>query len=152
MSIRHLLPAMALTVALLACATAAKAQYEQRDCYMFGFAASFSDSTVYITDIQHVDSAYFGHHNGFLYGRDQYSNQLRDYLAAKGFPNPTCITAFSRKKKDIEKEFLKIKRRYTKDGGFTFKQIAPTEFSFVARKPDPSVLVVNGGGQGKGKE
>ena len=35
--------------------------------YLYGFAASFNDSTVYFTDIQEVDSAVIDR-SGFLYG------------------------------------------------------------------------------------
>ena len=63
--------------------------------YLFGFAASFNDSTVYFTDIQEIDSAWVDDKTNFLHDRDQYSYQLRDYLAEKFEPNRTCITTFA---------------------------------------------------------
>ena len=48
--------------------------------YMYGFAASFNDSTVYFTDIQEMDSVWTNTKTGFLYSRDNYSYQLRDHL------------------------------------------------------------------------
>lgn len=150
MNTRHYVSALAMT-ALFMMPLGMNAQYVQKDCYMFGFAASFSDSTVYITDIQHIDSSYVGRHNKFLYGRDQYSYQLRDYLKEKGFVNPTCITSFSTNQKEIEKKYLKLKRRYIKNGGYNFKYISVSEFNFSPQRPDPNVMVVNGGSQGRGK-
>ena len=46
--------------------------------YMFGFAASFNDSTVYFTNVQTVDSAWMDTKTKFLLGRDNYSYQLRN--------------------------------------------------------------------------
>lgn len=151
MNTRHYLSRWTMAAFMLLAAVGAKAQYVQKDCYMFGFAASFSDSTVYITDIQHIDSAYVGRHNKFLYDRDQYSYQLRDYLKGQGFLNPTCITTFSMSQKEIEKKYLKLKRRYIKDGGYSIKYVSASEFSFNPQRPDPSVMAVNGGSQGREK-
>lgn len=47
--------------------------------YIAGVSASFSDSLVYFTDIQYVDSAMVGG-DGLLVGRAQYSIQLKEYL------------------------------------------------------------------------
>ena len=46
--------------------------------YVFGIAASFNDSVVYITDIQQVDSAWMATKTKFLLGRNNYSNQLKE--------------------------------------------------------------------------
>ena len=52
--------------------------------YAFGFAASFNDSTVYFTEIHEVDSVWINEKNKFLLNRNDYSNQLKGYLDAKG--------------------------------------------------------------------
>ncbi len=57
-----------------------QAKNEAKTAYIFGFASSFNDSTVYFTDVQKVDSAYFTRKNKFLVSRENYSYQLRDYL------------------------------------------------------------------------
>ena len=44
--------------------------------YMFGFAASFNDSTIYITDIQEIKGAYVAERTKFLVNRDENSYQL----------------------------------------------------------------------------
>lgn len=55
--------------------TTAKGKMEPR--YVFGFSASFADSTVYFTDIQKLDSTWIDTKSKFLLGREQYSSQLK---------------------------------------------------------------------------
>lgn len=83
-----------------------------KDAYLFGMSASFSDSTVYITDIQKVYPAYFAPKTKFLYNRDGFSSQLKAYMKGLGVEHPTCITFYSQNKKKLEKKYAKIKRRY----------------------------------------
>jgi hypothetical protein len=101
--------------------------------YMFGFASSFNDSTVCFTDIQTVDSAYIDSKTKFLYSRENYSYQLRDYLKGKGFITPTCITIFTLKRKDIEKRLAKMRKRYS-NGKYIVKDIKSPEFTYQAVK------------------
>ena len=86
--------------------------------YLYGFSASFKDSVVYFTDIQELENVSVAERTGFLYGRDSYSNQLREYLAEKGQPFRTCIVSFAFDRKHIEKKYLKLKSKYTKKGNF----------------------------------
>lgn len=82
--------------------------------YMFGFIANFSDSLVYFTDIQAVDSVWYDSKNKFLLGRSSYSNQLREYFAnTLNQPHRTCIVIFALTRKKIEKKYLKLKKQYT---------------------------------------
>ena len=82
--------------------------------YMFGFIANFSDSLVYFTDIQTVDSVWYDTKSKFLLGRSSYSNQLREYFANKlNQPHRTCIVIFALTRKEIEKKYLKLKKQYT---------------------------------------
>ena len=113
----------------------------QTKVFMYGFAASFNDSIVYITDIQTIDSAWVDSRTGFLYSRNNYSYQLRDFLQRIGVEHPTCITAFAIKRKDIEKKYLSIKKRYTTKGKFTIKYIEVKDFQYRPMIPNPSELV-----------
>ena len=82
--------------------------------YMFGFAASFNDSIVHFTDIQTVDSVWIDQKTQFMLGRENYSYQLRDYLADKlQMPHRTCVVIYNQDRQKLEKEFLKMKRIYT---------------------------------------
>ena len=106
---------IALALAIVAISSlAAQAKVEPTTAYMFGFASSFNDSTVYITSVQKVDSVYLSHKNLFLEGRDNYSFQLRDYLESIGEPKRTCIVVFDRNFKKAEKKWAKLYERYTK--------------------------------------
>ena len=58
----------------------AKDAYKAVKVYMFGFSASFNDSTVNFTDIQAVDAYVENNHTHFLVNRDEYSYQLRYYM------------------------------------------------------------------------
>lgn len=99
--------------------------------YAFGFSASFNDSVVYISDIQEIDSVWVTTRNNFLVNRYSYSNQLRDFLAEKRHDaDRTCIISFAFKKKDIEKKYIKLKQRYTKNGDFEVKTLTNADFLF----------------------
>ena len=101
---------------------------------MFGFSASFNDSTVCFTDIQEVDSAYLDSKTGFLYSRENYSYQLRDYLLKQGFTTPTCITVFARSRKDIDQKYAKMRKRYTDAARYIIKDIKEPDFTYQAIK------------------
>lgn len=102
--------------------------------YMFGFAASFNDSTVCFTDIQEVDSAYIDSKTRFLYSRENYSYQLRDYLEEQGVNTPTCITVFAFSRKEIEKKYARLRRRYTDSGKYIVKEVSAPSFVYQAIK------------------
>lgn len=116
----------------LVLSTTAKAENKQQNVYAYGFAASFNDSTVYITEVQTLDTAWLEKKTNFLLSRDNYSYQLRDYLAAKGEKYRTCIISFSTKQKNINKKYKKLIARYTnpKKGNFVIKYLKADEFSF----------------------
>jgi len=80
--------------------------------YMFGFAASFNDTIVHFTEVQAVDSVWMDSKKNFLLGREFYSGQLREYLAAQQMPQRTCIVVFSKDLKKLQKKYLKMKKLY----------------------------------------
>ena len=89
--------------------------------YIFGFSASFTDSVVYITDIQQLDSAYIETKYDFLMDRAVYSDQLQTYLeAVKQMPNSTCAVFFHTKKSKLIEEYDKMLKELT-DGSFKFQ-------------------------------
>ena len=96
---------------------------------MAGVSASFTDSLVYFTDIQFLDSALVDG-KGFLVGRSQYSVQLKDYLETKeGGKNRTCFMFFNLKKNKLQKELQKLKEKYNKGKNMVLKDVNP-EFKF----------------------
>lgn len=98
--------------------------------YIYGFSASFKDSIVYFTDIQELENVSVAERTNFLYSRDTYSNQLRDYLAGKDQPLRTCIVSYAFDRKHIEKKYLKLKYKYTKKGNFDIRYLKSDEFKF----------------------
>lgn len=108
--------------------------------YICGFATSFNDSTVYFTDIQYMDSTYTDSKTGFLYSRDNYSYQLRGHMQKNGVANPTCITFFSKKRKDVEKKYAALKKRYATKGRYDVKYLLASDFAFTPILPDESEM------------
>lgn len=123
-----------LSLALIVVSLTAFAANKPARVYMFGFAASFNDSTVCFTDIQEVDSAYIDSKTKFLYSRENYSYQLRDYLEEQGFNTPTCITVFAFSRKEIEKKYAHFRRRYTDSGKYIVKEVSAPSFVYQAIK------------------
>ncbi|HEY9543180.1 hypothetical protein [Prevotella sp.] len=100
--------------------------------FLFGFASSFNDSTVYLTNIQEVDAIWVDSKSKFLYSKENYSYQLRDHLKDNGMSTPTCVTIFATKRKDIEKKYIALRKRYTssKKQNFIVKYLSDTDFQF----------------------
>lgn len=118
--------------ALLLAAMAIDAKPLKTNClYMFGFSASFKDSVVYVTDIQQVEGAWIDHKTKFLLGRDQYSIQLKEYLEqSMQQQGRICMVIFATKKKEAEKKYLKLMKKYTK--GYDVRYLNAPEFKFMA--------------------
>lgn len=123
-----------LTLTLAPTQMAAKKKVEDK-MYMFGFSASFKDSTVFFTDVQEVEKVWFDTKDKFLLGREFYSTQLKDYLSKKRqLPARTCIVMFDRNQKKAEKKLLKMKRLYTvkAKGKYEVQYLGPEDFKFHA--------------------
>ncbi len=129
-----------LCLAMLLAVTAANAVEKPTKIYIYGFSASFNDSTIYLTDIMEVDSAWINTKNKFLYGRSSYSYQLKTYLQEQGVATPTCIVSYATSRKDAEKKYVKLKKKYTdsKGEGFIVKYIPATDFKFHSVSADSS--------------
>lgn len=103
--------------------------------YMAGVSASFTDSIIYVTDIQYMDSVVIGK-DKLLPMRKQYSEQLENYLEYNlGMNNRTCFIYFNAKKSKVEKTIKKMKDKYNKSGkvilketGADFKFTKPVEY------------------------
>lgn len=109
--------ALALVLPVFACGSVSAKGKVIPQIYMFGFSASFNDSVVYFTEIQQLDSVWVESGSGFLQGRENYSYQLRNYLADKlGMPNRTCVVSYAKDRRDAEKKYLKMKRLYVDEG------------------------------------
>ena len=125
-----------LTVCALLAVLGISAAPNARTIYIYGFAASFNDSTVYFTELQKVDSAYIDSKTKFLYGRENYSYQLQDFLDQKGWKHAVCITSYGLTKKEAEKKFLYLRKKYIDKGKFDIKYLKQSDFSYQVIKPE----------------
>jgi len=103
-----------LAIATVAFSLTAQAEDVPKKVYMFGVGASFSDSTVYITDVQEVSAFVSNDSKKFLAGRDQYTYQLKNLLTSTNrMKNPTCATFYALKKDKLEKKREKVLKQFT---------------------------------------
>lgn len=127
-----LLPCLIALVCGVGCLTAS-AKVERTKVYMFGFSASFTDSLVYMTDIQELDSAWINSKSDFLIDRPIYSDQFQTYLKDKiGVEECTSVIFFNTKRKKLEEEFKKVKKRYEADPLLVMKWVTKDNFKFKA--------------------
>ena len=112
--------------------------YKPAKVYMFGFAASFNDSTVYMTNIQKVDAYLVNDRTKFLANREDYSYQLRYYLQNNGLISyPTCVTMYAENENKAMKQFTALKNKYEKGKKkYVVKFISDAEFSYKTITPD----------------
>ncbi len=138
--VRHLTFTVVLMVA--ACLTASAQNIQVPKAYMFGFVASFNDSTVYFTDIQEVDSVWVTKKKNFLAGKSNYSYQLRNYFAQElNLPQRTVVVVSSLKRSEVEKKYKKMTKQYTPKTStkkkknikyYEVKYLNSTDFKFQA--------------------
>ena len=127
---------LTLAIVLMAAGTAnVQAQnVKVPHAYMFGFVASFNDSTVYFTNIQKVDSVWVTNKKSMLAGRNQYSYQLRDYFAQqRDMPNRTCVVVANTDLKKLEKKYAKMKNKYLVKSKkpYDVRSLNETDFKFL---------------------
>lgn len=135
-----------------------QAKNEMKKVYIYGIATSFNDSTVYLTDIQELDSAWLSNKGLFLVSRENYSYQLRDFIQGQGWEShSTCTVGFSTSLKKAEKEWAKLHDRYvignkkkkkdTKHQNerppYLVKNISKDQFAFQAVEPYTEAVVVD---------
>ncbi len=88
-------------------------QVQMKHMYIFGFSASFKDTTVYITEVQDLQNVWYDTKTKFLIGRDNYSYQLRDFLSSQyGLSSRVCLVVFDKSRKSAEKKLTKMKKKY----------------------------------------
>ena len=123
-------------LATLVCTLALQAKGPQNSgerIYIYGCAASFLDSVVYITDIQPVDSAVLSKKTGFLMGRQLYSEQLHTYLQQQeGMNQMTCAVYFDKKPGRIKKKYQKMLKDYQSQQHLSVKTLQKDAFAFTS--------------------
>ncbi len=104
-----------------------------KSVYAFGVAASFTDSLVYYTDVQLLDSVTLL--GGALPQQKLYTYQLQNYMEANmGKPHRTCMIYYKNSKKKTDKEMTKVLGKFKKKKSNNLIHIDPKEFKFT--KPE----------------
>ena len=123
-----------LLVVLTVCSAFSLKGNKGKSVYIVGVSASFTDSLVYFTEIQLLDSVKLDK-NKMLPERAQYSYQLKNYLEnQEGLTNRTCFVYFSNNKKKLQKTIGKMKTKYQKGKTMLIREVNPNEFRFT--KPE----------------
>ena len=124
----------ALLVVLITCSAFSLKGKKDKPVYIVGVSASFTDSLVYFTEIQLLDSVYLDK-NKMLPERSHYSYQLKNYLEnEEGLADRTCFVYFSNKKRTLQKEISKMKTKYQKGNTLLIREVNPNAFRFT--KPE----------------
>ena len=98
--------------------------------YVFGVSHQLTDSVIYITSINEVDSVDLEKKTKFLPNRTSYSYQLENYMKTQlGQSNQTACVFFSTKK--MSKKFYKIKKRYLDNPNTKIVILDETKFRFI---------------------
>lgn len=135
MKYKSLILSVLTTMLLIIGSLSTEAKPKQTKVYIFGISTSFTDSTTYITDIQTLDPAYIETATGFLYDRSIYSQQLQIWAeVVKNKPYTTCAVFFSESKSKIEKKFLQIRNKYSKDQSTKLQSLENGEFKFIPQE------------------
>lgn len=86
-----------------------KSGYEKTDIYIFGTSFSFSDSIMYMTEVQKLDSVMV-RADYFLDGQDDYDSQFKKWLEAGGSSMQVASSQFFVKKSKADKKYAKVKK------------------------------------------
>lgn len=108
--------------------------------YIFGTSASFTDSVVYITEIQIIDSAWIEDKTKFLVKRANYTNQFNNYFTNQGMGTRTCFVTYATDEKTILKKMAKLRKKLNGSkkhpNHFDIRLIDEEEFKFYAEPTD----------------
>lgn len=137
--------AVLLAICMLGCGVSmfAKSSKGKTGVYIVGVSDSFSDSTVYVTDVQFLDFVRLNSKSAFLPMRSSFSYQLKNYFENKmNMPNRLCAVIFNLRKDKLEREVNKVKKGYLAQKGYKveglpdFKFEKPAGFDDVQLTPE----------------
>lgn len=115
---------MLLTLAVQAKPVPAKGMY------MCGISTSFTDSIMYVTDVQQLD-VWVDSKTGFLEERSNYSWQLRNHFSEKDNSRRTCVVVYATNKEKLRKKLDRIFAKARKKNRYTIVQMNAGEFTFT---------------------
>lgn len=139
---------ISVLVALLLMTTVSQAAQNDKpqkmQVYMFGFAASMTDSVCVMTELQPVEV--YLQSNGFLVDRSLYSLQLNNQLVNKKklSENLTCAVFFDKNKSKAEKRYQKVRKRYRENSDLMLQILGGDEFMFQPEEwVEPEEIIEN---------
>lgn len=105
--------------------------------YIVGVSDSFSDSTVYITNVQSLDFVNLKSGTDFLPMCSSFSYQLKNYFETKkNMPNRLCAVLFNLRRDKLEREINKVKKNYLAQKGYKVEQLSDFQFEKPAGYDD----------------
>ena len=133
MTRKRLVGCVVLAVAAIMSMSGASTKVKKQTMYVFGLAASLTDSVIVLTDVQPIDG--FVMPNGFLADRSLYSLQLNNFLLAnQQRNNMTCAVYFDKNRSKAEKKYHKLMRRYRDDHAGVLMFLGTDEFQFKSEE------------------
>ena len=107
---------------------------------LFGVGISFTDSVVYQTEVQELDTAWITKTHKFLMDRSLYSLQLQFWMEQQGVKNSICTVLFDKKKNRLQKKWNKISKRHQQNEAQRFKVVPLSDFRFKTEEYRPITI------------
>lgn len=99
--------------------------------YVMGASFSFSDSIVYFTEVQFIDSVKLEKGTKFLPDRQHYAYELKDYMTFnENMPGRISVILFSKKESSLKKKEVKLKGRLERKRGLMVRYLGD-KFKFT---------------------
>ena len=118
-------------ISFICIALVAMSAKKSEGVYVMGASLSFSDSTVYFTEIQCIDSVSLEKGTKFLPNRQHYAYELKDYMSLnENMSGRTSVILFSRKISSLKKKERALKQRLENKRGLKVRYLGD-KFKFT---------------------
>lgn len=103
---------------------------EQKTVYLFGIAKNYADSVTCLTGVMKMDHVNIDKNTKGVANLDMYTDQLNNYFKHQNLFGYICATFYSENSKNIEKQYLKLKKKISKESGTTLKMLTESDFKY----------------------
>ncbi len=107
---------------------------------MFGIGVSFTDSVVYQTELQVLDSVWIQPSHNFLEDRSLYSFQLQCFMELQGVKNSICSVVFDKNVNRVRRKWNKVNKRHRQSETQHFRVVPLSEFKFKPEEYRPVIV------------
>ena len=104
--------------------------------YGFAYSTNLSDSTSYVSAISVLPEASVNPKTHFLNNRDGFAKQFKTYVEAHYKPLQTSVLFFSKSRKTVENQFVKLRSTMQKRKGFKLVELNAQDFAFTPVKEE----------------